>query len=888
MAQGLPDDTLLGLPLFALAAGLGFCFSWEGAEVKPLLQMPDVLGAMEQMRAADRFDLFLRLGPKLIETVPPEPPKLEQTLGGQEAATENAWNLDYKGDGARALWSWIQAECEEMHKKSYYAKYVPIIQSSGTGKSRTVDELGKSNLVIPMNLQKPHSKGFPPPDSEVYDYLVRSDAPEHPEANGYLVGSAEARLASFSRALAFLTGILHETRKIVTTKLDEDPPQGYPDTAFTKFLGGVAGGVPLKFHRFMNHGMTFGLHGDLRRSFYRLVIAQAKMAEPTINKLLHEYAVDSAGSQPPIHMEDLVRENREFPTRVALEELLKVYPCSTNTLPAIILAFDEAHTLIPQHLNTQSNEVWSKWGELRRALHTLSGLPLCALILSTTGKIGEISPPLRADPFARVRSGALQGPRPFTNLGLDHLAISLPRAENKYPSITQVTSIEHMAHYGRPLWASRYNCADTITKEDILSFAICKLLCRSDPNLSMEFTLDPTKQVACLFQRLPIEFYSTNHLAQESELELVEKHMRICLYMDKNRGSMRTVSPSEPILSEAAALVMHRSGMSPADVVKCIIQRYSINKGDRGELIVMLLFLAARDSVVMNQATSTPASSRTVPMDVDPDDDGVAGTAPIPGGVPEECDPDEEEESMDHIPFHLPEHVDSAYSLQRWCTVSDLLQALFVCKGRNFSELLEDTKECKIYFSHWIKVHQMANISMKYLPQYIYRGAGVQCGNNHVGIDCALPFIFHGEDIHAQNMGLILVQSNNDCKYNKFFPSLFDQMDLTYIVTSKTKPKLIIRIVFALASSTLIECRKQVITNKIPSYDIWVGGLSPDILQVTKERPKSWASFPQAFRGWADVYNMSSDVLQRDMMRSSNPGAALDEGFWGNWCSGYD
>jgi len=40
-----------------------------------------------------------------------------------------------------------------------YANYLAIVQSSGLGKSRTVDEMSKRHFVIPMNLRAAGSTG---------------------------------------------------------------------------------------------------------------------------------------------------------------------------------------------------------------------------------------------------------------------------------------------------------------------------------------------------------------------------------------------------------------------------------------------------------------------------------------------------------------------------------------------------------------------------------------------------------------------------------------------------------------------------------------------------------------------------------------------------------
>ena len=50
--------------------------------------------------------------------------------------------------------------------RQYYAKYTAIVQSSGMGKSRAIDEMSKSHLVIPVNLQESESTGIP-----VYSFL---------------------------------------------------------------------------------------------------------------------------------------------------------------------------------------------------------------------------------------------------------------------------------------------------------------------------------------------------------------------------------------------------------------------------------------------------------------------------------------------------------------------------------------------------------------------------------------------------------------------------------------------------------------------------------------------------------------------------------------------
>ena len=53
-----------------------------------------------------------------------------------------------------------------------YAKTMPIIQSSGTGKSRLLDEISKEFLTISFILRRPMEDGYPPGDPEITTFLT--------------------------------------------------------------------------------------------------------------------------------------------------------------------------------------------------------------------------------------------------------------------------------------------------------------------------------------------------------------------------------------------------------------------------------------------------------------------------------------------------------------------------------------------------------------------------------------------------------------------------------------------------------------------------------------------------------------------------------------------
>jgi hypothetical protein len=73
-------------------------------------------------------------------------------------ATEKFWEHPFQGDAAQGLWSHIETHFTPTNQK-VYAHYAAVVQSSGMGKSRTVDELAKEHFTIPLVLREAKSTG---------------------------------------------------------------------------------------------------------------------------------------------------------------------------------------------------------------------------------------------------------------------------------------------------------------------------------------------------------------------------------------------------------------------------------------------------------------------------------------------------------------------------------------------------------------------------------------------------------------------------------------------------------------------------------------------------------------------------------------------------------
>jgi hypothetical protein len=163
-----------------------------------------------------------------------------------------------------------------------------------------------------------------------------------------------------------------------------------------------------------------------------------------------------AGKFPPVTafaaLEKVIRnEPPESPTPSAgLKSRLRKSSKKlvTPDEPLVILGFDEAHTTT--ELRSQPQSEWSNFGQLRRALRSLNQSPLFSLFLSTTGKISQFASARDKDLSARIVAGILVLIQPYTDLGFDQLARKI--AHNGTFTLEGITSDDHIAHYGRPMY----------------------------------------------------------------------------------------------------------------------------------------------------------------------------------------------------------------------------------------------------------------------------------------------------------------------------------------------------------------------------------------------------------------------------------------------------
>ncbi|KIL67871.1 hypothetical protein M378DRAFT_9131 [Amanita muscaria Koide BX008] len=486
------------------------------------------------------------------------PDNTSATTQAFKEATEQSWNRPFEGYAVSALWEHILHYYND--KQTWYANYVAMVQSSGTGKSRTIDELSKTRFTIPLCLRVKGNTGYPYADDEVRDFLTLPN------------NENDAHL----HALTFLLALFEHTKTILESEFHEQKHSAVA-ASFREYMITSRGSSP-------------------RRTFFQAVVEKAKAYVKqshitTPGSIIRCFSLVDRG----INQGKVI--DKVHLAWTSLAGLLAKMDVSSLRRPILLIAWDEAHTLTnkgsPDHL-------WSHFIALRRVLGELKHHPIFSIFSSTTSSMSQFSPASANDDSNRVVDRELQLIHPFCDFGFD-LLVTTKVYPDAGQSLDEFTTDKYMCHLGRPLFGSHYDYGDAMVQENLLLFAAMKLV-RNAKQIPPPSKLSSIQRIACLSFRLPIQFNSTTYSRKDDE-SLVEGHMRICLKVDISREFMNTLSASEPFMSEAAYFVANRSSLAEGrkvavEAFKQLTEGFAIHTGDRGEFLALLLCTLARDSTV--------------------------------------------------------------------------------------------------------------------------------------------------------------------------------------------------------------------------------------------------------------------------------------------------
>ncbi|KAH7322262.1 hypothetical protein B0J17DRAFT_710678 [Rhizoctonia solani] len=470
-----------------------------------------------------------------------------------------------------------------------YNKSIAIIQSSGMGKSRLVQESASQVFTIPANLREglpQHIKAYPPPDATLRSYFEN-----HEFKSDKLLQAEYAILLKciFDEAISTVPTVVGDRKGRELARAWSD---------------------------YLDHGQSDESVGENRLNFYKKVVQAAegaiskisdrvwvdtelhRLVSPATENLLQEASKTSGQTQ--IHYE--LKQSVDLKTLFAdmgssAKRLLQTVALEgSNDENLCLVYFDEAHDLTKGPRVIEGFRYRSPYHNLGTILSELCDARMFFIFLSTNSHMHQFAPPPRHYSSARAAQGSYLIP-PFTELPFDVFMTEMFKEleqSKKKRSLVNACTTQVMSSMGRPMWFAHHkqwqdrqgvgqpNSGQRF--EHVLKFAANKLTAQESPKHVSQ------SELAALSVRIGITFESTTQAAREAESQQVESHMRVVYAIPEHREYMRTGTPSEPVLAEAAAVylspIFNNSGISIAGprILSENCKKGLLARGERGEL----------------------------------------------------------------------------------------------------------------------------------------------------------------------------------------------------------------------------------------------------------------------------------------------------------------
>ncbi|KAK0205611.1 hypothetical protein DFS33DRAFT_1502661, partial [Desarmillaria ectypa] len=301
-------------------------------------------------------------------------------------AAVQAWNSQYIGDYPAAIIAEIENHLA-FSKLDGHGYIGAMIQSSGTGKSRTMHEIAAQIFTIPINIRE-YSSGspYPDPDTELRNYLI------YPHGNLQI------------RYLCFLYTLLEKVREVLKT-LGGDKTE--EDTA-------------LRWKSYL-------AEGNNREILYDNITREARRLE----------AEDVLSRSDPYS--EKVKLTRRI--KKAYRDLISMLTANPSKNLKLLIYIDGAHTLIPRDVSAQNNyaSLCSVMAELDDPYHFI-------MFMSTSG---ALSLPVSNSVSVREFNIIATLPAPFIVLPFDVCANI--QCNDPELTFERIRSIRHLARLGRPM-----------------------------------------------------------------------------------------------------------------------------------------------------------------------------------------------------------------------------------------------------------------------------------------------------------------------------------------------------------------------------------------------------------------------------------------------------
>ncbi|KAF8327857.1 hypothetical protein F5887DRAFT_924568 [Amanita rubescens] len=445
---------------------------------------------------------------------------------------------------------------QTMEERPLYAKAISVVQSSGTGKSRMLTEVGKQMFTLPVCLRKSSDIGYPPGDEPVVKFFSTLSREND------LSPTAHAAIACFLAAA-------HETMLETLQKAHNER--------------GLNGQQLLEYW----HGLIEPIEArNSRKDFFTKVVERANTlkleAEPFAGKdgVFNDSPTRGADGKESrdLNPGNIARHYYGLRAKKATEELMEFL---SNILPEkrmSIMYFDEAQELGSLY-----------WVFLRLVENQPYFIKMWYAFMGTKSRISDYAPPLTELLSARLKEEISRILPPYIDLGFDQQVITKSRAAVTI-RMRDMETIKFISQYGRPMWSALLE----VIEGNTTYMASFKLL-NGQP-----FDVNNKDHVfAVLSQRLCLDLVLTASKAIKLADRSVEHHMRLLTGIATNSDGFYTHSPSEPVLVMGSIHILYNTKQDLGKVLDTLSRGLCgaglVEKGIWGELCVRTLLLIARD-----------------------------------------------------------------------------------------------------------------------------------------------------------------------------------------------------------------------------------------------------------------------------------------------------
>jgi len=480
-----------------------------------------------------------------------------ETPEEQAARLDAMFTQDYHGEAAELFAGALKKYNKFYNSSRNFGRCIPIVQSSGTGKSRLVAELGNQvvTLSVCFRKSKDPKAGWPPADEPAYSFFKDERNPEY---------KGEELAAAFLGALMDVVAEKLEARDASVTSLKARMEDWRLDTP-----------------KYPTKSSRHRCFQQVRDKAEALLLRQDPSVE---NMRMKSPKPDGNAPSPSLWHIELYKVFCS-PYAQKLAEVLKAHEQRT-----FVIAFDECSYLGKPTPDTipERSPLWiMSLIALQRIIKAadaveIPGLTIWHLLLDTNSSAFDLTPSGPLAPSQRLAEDFIQLP-PWPYLGFNQMVDKNHLSTIKKPSDS--LTIEHQKVYGRPYWSY-------LTTHEVLSVAIHKLFFASN--------FYPTNEdhvFAAFAVRVALEI-ADGEASERLAANAVRSHMRILCGVV---GSLViTTSPSEPMLAIAAAQALNSSTEVYQRAMhtlleKLVLKGCILDRGLQGELCSRLLLMIARD-----------------------------------------------------------------------------------------------------------------------------------------------------------------------------------------------------------------------------------------------------------------------------------------------------